>query len=153
MAEDEKAQLDPLRTYELRLLRCSIPSDYLDETPPPPSKLSNTSTASQLHSLIENLLQLIESGQYRHALSSEAGRTLFNLNSSHLPSLFDSADQFYNESVVKCVESFIYGDNCEENDNERCYRAFLVMAIAVAALLSFTQCNITGTLNKSALFK
>lgn len=44
---------------------------------------------------------------------------------------------------MECVESFLRGDDSDEDD-QKSYRAFIVMAIAVAAFLAFTQCNITG---------
>ncbi|KAA8522634.1 hypothetical protein F0562_013005 [Nyssa sinensis] len=134
----EEAQLDPLRCYELRLLRCSLPSSL----PHPASEPSNYKTGAHLHTLIEDVLNLIETGEYIRVLSSDAARTVLNITHFDSGSSMDGADRFYSELVLKCVESFLLDDL--EDDRERCYRAFLVMAIAVAAFLAFTQCNMIG---------
>lgn len=45
------------------------------------------------------------------------------------------------------VELFLRGD-----DEERLFRGFVVMAVAVAAFLAFTQCNFTGLVSRYPLF-
>ncbi|KAM7479896.1 hypothetical protein LguiA_028109 [Lonicera macranthoides] len=143
-----------LRTFELRLLRCSLsPSGKNPSLPSPqPSDYSLTTTCP-CQTLIQDLLQSVESGNYLQALSSIAIRTVFKLNSSNACFLDSTefADRFYSDSVIKCVESFLIGDNDSEDYAQRSSRAILVMAIAVAALLAFSQCNITGPLERLPL--
>uniref|UniRef100_A0A5B6YRK2 Uncharacterized protein n=1 Tax=Davidia involucrata TaxID=16924 RepID=A0A5B6YRK2_DAVIN len=141
----EEAQLDLLRCYELRLLRCSLPSP----PPPPASEPSNYKTGGRQHTLIEDVIHLLETGQYIRVLSSAAARTVFDFTHFDSGSSMDCADRFYSELVLQGVESFLLDDL--EEDTERCYRAFLVMAIAVAAFLAFTQCNMTGPFEKLPL--
>ncbi|KAK4422094.1 Tetratricopeptide repeat-containing protein trd-1 [Sesamum alatum] len=137
-----------LRSLELRLLRCSLPSDY----PSKPSSLDQSSAPvapvfSHLHHLINDVLVLIESGQFLQALiSSAASRALFS-NLKFEPS--DSAHRFYSETLPQCVSSFL--DIGSADSVELGYKALLVMAVGVAALLAFTQCNITGPLDNLPL--
>ncbi|XP_057779413.1 uncharacterized protein LOC130997991 [Salvia miltiorrhiza] len=127
-----------LRSLELRLLRCSIPSN----TPaPPPSRTQSSPQFPHLHSLLNDVVILIESGEYLQAVaSSSASQALFS--SLQLDSL-DSAQRFYSELLPECVSSF-FNVSGSEDSVEKGYKALLVMAIAVASLLAFTQCNFTG---------
>ncbi|KAL3829244.1 hypothetical protein ACJIZ3_018046 [Penstemon smallii] len=130
-----------LRSLELRLLRCSIPSD--DPSLPPPSPTQSSPPVSHLYSLLNDVVTLIESGHYLQALSSS--KALFpdlQFQSS------DSAELFYSETLPNCVSSFLNVNSCDQNSVELGYRALLLMAVGVAALLAFTQCNITGPLDK-----
>ncbi|KAL3829214.1 hypothetical protein ACJIZ3_018016 [Penstemon smallii] len=126
-----------LRSLELRILRCSIPSDNPSSPPPSPTQ------PSPLYSLLNDVVTLIESGHYLQALSSS--KVLF-------PDLqfetSDSAELFYSETLPNCVSSFLNVNSCDQNYVELGYRALLLMAVGVAALLAFTQCNITGPLDK-----
>ncbi|XP_052190220.1 uncharacterized protein LOC127799954, partial [Diospyros lotus] len=137
MASERLAQLhaaaDPdagvLRSYELRLLRCTIPtpsttSGYSDTAPEP------------LHTFIEEIVTSIEKGDYVRALSSDATRSIFDLPDFSLSPSMDGADRFYSELMLECVGSFLLDD--------KSYKAFLLMAVAVAAFLAFFQCNISG---------
>ncbi|KAK2978674.1 hypothetical protein RJ640_029940 [Escallonia rubra] len=135
------AQLDQhlLRNLELRLLRCSISPDCT-----PPSSDSHPPTDLRTVTLIQGALEAIESGHYARVLSSDASRLIFKLDSSEalLRNSTHCADRFYSKLVVECVNSFLVCDDIQETS----YRAFLVMTVAVAALLAFTQCNMTGPL-------
>ncbi|KAL6985168.1 hypothetical protein U1Q18_018546 [Sarracenia purpurea var. burkii] len=143
MAAIEEAQLDVLRQYELRLLRCSIPASL-----PASYEPSDDFDAVQrrplpsLNALIKDVIASIETGNYVEALSSDAARTIFKFQDSSLSPSVYSPEWFYSELVPHCVENFLF-DNSED-ERDRCYKEFLLMAIAVAAFLAFIQCNITG---------
>ncbi|KAL1561352.1 tetratricopeptide repeat protein 27 [Salvia divinorum] len=127
-----------LRSLELRLLRCSIPSDAVA---PSQSPIQSSPQFPHLHSLLNEVVLLIESGEYLQALaSSSASQALFS--NLHLDTL-DSAHRFYSELLPECVSSFLNVSGGEDSV-EMGYKALLVMAIAVASLLSFNQCNFTG---------
>ncbi|KAH6834852.1 Protein prenylyltransferase superfamily protein [Perilla frutescens var. hirtella] len=138
-----------LRSLELRLLRCSIPSDSLAR-PPVPTQ-SSPPVAPQfphLLSLLNDVVALIESGDYVQALtSSSASQALFSC--LQLDS-FESAHRFYSETLPDCVSSFLNVSGSEDSVELGC-KALLVMAVAVASLLAFTQCNITGPLDNLSL--
>ncbi|QHN98153.1 hypothetical protein HN51_045906 [Arachis hypogaea] len=133
-------QLLHFRAYELRLIRCTL-------TPPPPSDSPIQSPPSDhhLHTLINHLLSSIESGSYHQALTSDASRLVFGLaNDSPLPdpvNSVDSAERFYSELLHR-AEFFVADDSV--GDSDKAYMAILVLCIAVAAFLGFTQCNFTG---------
>lgn len=80
------------------------------------------------------------------ALSSSASQILF---SSLQFSSFESAQRFYSESLPQCANSFL--DVNEESWEETAGKALLVVAVGVAALLAFTQCNVTGPQDKLPL--
>ncbi|KAK3030875.1 hypothetical protein RJ639_037225, partial [Escallonia herrerae] len=133
-----------LRSLELRLLRCSISPDCT-----PPSSDSHSPTDLRTVTLIQGALEAIESGHYARVLSSDASRLIFKLDSSEalLRNSTHCADRFYSELVVECVNSFLVCDDIQETS----FRAFFLMTVAVAALLAFTQCNMTGSVTRSLL--
>ncbi|MCD7466263.1 hypothetical protein HAX54_002811 [Datura stramonium] len=147
MAEQQYSELSSLRALELRLLRCSIPSSSSPQSTP-------TTNFSHLHSLIEQVLEFIELGQYTQALSSDGAKAIFSSQPPLHHKLNDSsesADFFYSEFVPQCVTLFLNTDGVEDsapNSIVKLYKAVLVLAVAVAALLGFTQCNITGPMVK-----
>ncbi|CAI9108484.1 OLC1v1008082C1 [Oldenlandia corymbosa var. corymbosa] len=150
--EEQAPPLPPplrlLRSLELRLLRCTIPSDSPPSTSSPPH---HPTTISHLQPLIETLLQFIESGNYIQALSSDAAKSVFKFDGSEVQfaDSAESAELFYSQLVPQCVDVFIVSETCDENSQlEQCFRGFLVMAIGVAAFLAFTQSNITGPVEK-----
>ncbi|CAN6555577.1 unnamed protein product [Malus baccata var. baccata] len=145
-------ELAILRLYELRLLRCTLPS--------PPSDFSHRSQrcdetlpAHPLHPLINDLLTSIESGQYLQALTSpDLERVVFKFaESDSIQSLGDSAESadLVYSGLLDRVESFVSRE-CEEEENDggkdKAYRVIVVLCIAVAAFFAFTQCNVTGPL-------
>lgn len=131
-----------LRSLELRLLRCSIPSDAVA---PPQSPIQSSPQFRHRHSLLNDVVLLIESGEYLQALaSSSASEALFS--NLHLDSI-DSAHRFYSELLPECVSSFLNVSGSEDSV-ELGYRALIVMAIAVASLLAFNQCNFTGSVTR-----
>ncbi|KAL3332013.1 hypothetical protein AABB24_032566 [Solanum stoloniferum] len=149
MAEQQNSQLSSLRVLELRLLRCSIPSSSTSSS----HQSTPTTSFSHLHTLIEQVLQFIESGQYTQALSSDGAKAIFTSQQLNhkLNDSSESAESFYSEFVPQCVTLFLNANEVEDyapNSVAKLYKAVLVMAVAVAALLGFTQCNITGPMVK-----
>ncbi|KAK6143174.1 hypothetical protein DH2020_023522 [Rehmannia glutinosa] len=139
-----------LRSLELRLLRCSLPSDYPSRPPSPSQSLPPVSPLfPDLYSLLNDVVALIESGYYRQALTSAASQALF---SSLQFDSSESADHFYSETLPNCISSFL-NINDNEDSSELGYKALLVMAIGVAALLAFTQCNITGSVSHIFVYR
>ncbi|KAJ9159621.1 hypothetical protein P3X46_025118 [Hevea brasiliensis] len=142
-----RRECEILRGYELRLLRCTVA--------PPPSSLSPSSDSSHhnnddninnLHSLLNELLSSIETGNYLQALFSDAAKLL-----TQLPDLpkFSSAEHVYSE-LTECVGLFIMSEGVD--DEERACRVILVLCVAVAAIFFFTQCNITGPIDEIPRF-
>ncbi|KAK6923332.1 hypothetical protein RJ641_011636 [Dillenia turbinata] len=122
---------DVLRLYELRLLRCTIPSPYASPPPPP------TSPPHPLHSLVSEILELIENGRYLEALSIDAVRREFH-------SFFD--DDNYNFELVNLrLDSFL---NCFQSDDDDKLKLLVVTCVAVAAALAFIQSNLIGPVDK-----
>ncbi|PON38477.1 N-terminal acetyltransferase A, auxiliary subunit [Trema orientale] len=143
-------EIEILRGYELRLLRCTLPPP----PPPPPSDSAPrsppsddviTTASHRLRSLITDLLVSIETGRYLHALRSpDAARLVFKLTDSDsaesLDNTIECAERVYSEFLNR-VESFLSEG---EDDKEKSLRVVIVTSIAVAAFLGFTQCNMTG---------
>uniref|UniRef100_A0A7N0TWB7 Tetratricopeptide repeat protein 27 homolog n=1 Tax=Kalanchoe fedtschenkoi TaxID=63787 RepID=A0A7N0TWB7_KALFE len=136
-----------LRFFELRLLRCTLPLVQLSDSAVingvPDQK--NAAASGQLHTLdvlISNMVSLIESGKYVEALaSSDVSLSVFELDAnSFYGNDVESADHFY-AGLVEHVDLFF---KSKSSIDDALYRAFLVMTIAVAALLAFVQCNVTG---------
>ncbi|KAL2459841.1 Protein prenylyltransferase superfamily protein [Forsythia ovata] len=147
MAE-QRQEIEALRHLELRLLRCSLPSDHPLQPPP---LLSHSSTCSHIYSLLNDVVTLIESGNYLQALSSLASQSLF-ANLKFVSSESESASRFYSDSLPECVDLFLNDSGSENSEPEsvelKGYKALLVMTIGVSALLAFIQCNITGPVEK-----
>ncbi|KAJ4872529.1 Protein prenylyltransferase superfamily protein [Raphanus sativus] len=124
-----------LRGYELRLLRCTVSSPPSDS---PPESQPETHPHD---SLINSLLSSIESGDYLGALDSDATRLILGDAELDLVDSVDSAERVYSELLVK-VETFVVNDSSDEIDKAR--RAVMVMCLAIAAALWFARCNLTG---------
>ncbi|KDP35721.1 hypothetical protein JCGZ_10493 [Jatropha curcas] len=138
-------QHETLRGYELRLLRCTLGAP--SSQPPSLSDaccLNDDNNIKNLYLLINRLLNLIETGNYLEALSSDAAKLVI-----HLPELPESssADQVYSK-LVEGVQWFIMSGGVEVDDGERACRMILVLCVAVAAFFFFTQCNITGPIDE-----
>ncbi|KAK9191297.1 hypothetical protein WN943_019909 [Citrus x changshan-huyou] len=136
-------QLEILRGYELRLLRCTLappPSDLRIQSQP----LNEESQCSllPLHEHINSLIDSIESGHYLQALSSDAAKLVLDtLDFVDLNDSADRADRVYS-ALLQRVEAFIVNDS--ENDVDKACRVILLMCLSIAALFWFTQCNVTG---------
>lgn len=129
------------RRYELRLLRCTLaaPSSDAPIKSQPPSNLNPSS--SHFHSFINDILNSVESGNYLHALSSDAARLVLGSQEFDVVDSSECADSVYSELLGR-VEAFIVDGS--ENDADKACRVILVMCLAIAALFWFTQCNLTG---------
>ncbi|OIW21816.1 hypothetical protein TanjilG_11551 [Lupinus angustifolius] len=134
--------INSIRSYELRLIRSTLfppPSDPLPQSQP---------SDHHLHNLINGILASIESGSYLEALTSEPSSLVFQLgHDSPLPQLdnsVDSADRVYSE-LLNRAELFVRYDSLD-NEADKASRVVLVVCIAIAAFLGFTQCNFTGPL-------
>ncbi|KAK4573444.1 hypothetical protein RGQ29_031415 [Quercus rubra] len=143
--ETERAVL--LRWYELRLIRCTLTSSPPSNSPPPPPQ-PQPSDHHRIHSsLLNDLLSSIEAGDYLRALSSDAAALVLRQLADDESSSSSSADRVYSE-LLRRVESFLVSEPADDED--KAYRALLVVSIAVAAFLAFTQCNMTGPLKEMA---
>lgn len=152
-----------LRGVELRLLRCTL-SPFVDSAAaPPPTPGSPQPPASRggssLCPVIVSVVAAIERGNYAEALASDAVRRLFPFSDSwEFADTVDCAERFYGE-VERRASEFLRGgrqqdfwlhcldtgkdaDGGEEYDVA--YKTVLVLCVAVAALLTFVQRNITG---------
>ena len=106
-----------------------------------PSSSTTAVRSTQTHtSLLNDLLSSIEAGDYLRALSFDAARLVLQQLADDESS---SADRVYSELLHRVV-SFLVSES--EDDEDKAYRALLVIviSIAVAAFLAFTQCNMTG---------
>jgi hypothetical protein len=121
-----------LREAELRLLRCTLPAGA--SHPPPPSP----PPAHPLGPVAASALAAVEHGDYAAALASAAPHILCTSASIH-----DSPAQFYGD-VAAATEVFLRGDVGGAADEGFECRCALVLSAAVAALLAFTQQNVTG---------
>ncbi|KAH9707041.1 TPR REGION domain-containing protein [Citrus sinensis] len=139
-------QLEILRGYELRLLRCTLApplSDLRIQSQP----LNEESQCSllPLHEHINSLIDSNESGHYIQALYSDAAKlVLHTLDFVDINDSAECADRVYSE-LLQLVEAFIVNDS--ENDVDKAWRVILLMCLSVAALIWFTQCNVTGTIS------
>ncbi|XP_039114038.1 tetratricopeptide repeat protein 27 homolog isoform X1 [Dioscorea cayenensis subsp. rotundata] len=138
-----------LKAVELRLLRCSL---FHPLSSPPPIA----------HPLIESLVDSIEQGRYADVLSSsEATQLLFGFADSwEFDESTEGASQFYDE-VERNIDRFLRRDSetwlqvLDEgggDDSDVEFRYALVMCLGVAALLAFTQQNVTGPVGNYSPF-
>lgn len=143
MSETER-EVELLRGFELRLIRCTLappPSDSPPHYQPPDDNLPS----HHLRSLINDLVVFIETGRYVQALAfSDPIQLVFRLSDSASLQPFDDsaecADRVYSELLGR-VEMFL----CHgEDEKDKAYRVILVLCIAVAVFLGFNQCNMTG---------
>lgn len=110
--------------------------------------------------MVEGLLDSIERGNYAEALSSDATRLVFRFADSwEFEDSVDCAARFYDE-VERSVELFLRDGNSEawlqvlnaDSDAEMECKHALLMCIGVAALLAFTQQNVTGPIGSFSSF-
>ncbi|KAE9608627.1 putative 43kDa postsynaptic protein [Lupinus albus] len=134
--------INSIRSYELRLIRSTLsspPSDPLPQSQP---------SDHYLHNIINGILASIESGSYLQAITSEPSSIVFQLGHDsplrQLNNSVDSADRVYSE-LLNRAEFFVRYDS-SDSEADKASRVVLVVCIAVAAFLGFTQCNFTGPL-------
>ncbi|XP_047085132.1 tetratricopeptide repeat protein 27 homolog [Lolium rigidum] len=129
-----------LREAELRLLRCTLPAAA--SQPPPPSP----PPAHPLGPVAASALAAVEHGDYAAALASAVPHILCTSASIH-----DSPAQFYGD-LAAATEVFLRGDVGGAADEGFECRCALVLSAAVAALVAFTQQNVTGPSRKYSSF-
>ncbi|EMS67444.1 hypothetical protein TRIUR3_32003 [Triticum urartu] len=133
-----------LREVELRLLRCTFPTAASRPPPhsPPP--------VHPLGPVAASALAAVELGDYAAALASAVPHILRASASTEADD--DSPAQFYGH-LAAAAEVFVLGDDgggaADEGFECRCA---LVLSAAVAALLAFTQQNVTGPPRKYSPF-
>jgi hypothetical protein len=124
-----------LREAELRLLRCTLPDAASRPPVPSPPPLH------PLGPVAASALAAVELGDYAAALASAVRHILRASASTEAD--HDSPAQFYGH-LAAAVEVFLLGDVGGAVDEGFQCRCALVLAAAVAALLAFTQHNVTG---------
>ncbi|KAL5198357.1 hypothetical protein ABZP36_001869 [Zizania latifolia] len=127
-----------LREVELRLLRCTLPSPA--SAPPAPSP----PPGHPLGPVAASAVAAVEAGEYVAALASAAPHFL------PITAAPESAAQFYDE-LAAAAEAFLRGDGEAAGEGFEC-RCAIVLSAAVAALLAFTQQNVTGPSGKYSPF-
>ncbi|CAH9138759.1 unnamed protein product [Cuscuta epithymum] len=145
-----------IRSAELRLLRCTLAFDQSSSSPEPPTGSLSHPSFAHFRVLLDQVIELIESGQYTQALSSPAANSVFSCTRFQPQFTYstESAQQFYSEFVPGCVTSFLNNDEDGDSDSldlHSTFKALIVMSIAVASLLAFVQCNTTGPTEKFPL--
>jgi hypothetical protein len=127
-----------LREAELRLLRCTLPSPTSQpapSSPPPPHPLGPVAASA---------LAAVEAGDYAAALASAVPHLLQGSTFASADFANGSPSQIYAE-LASFAEAFLQGDGGGAGTSEgfQC-RCAVVLSAAVAALLAFTQQNVTG---------
>lgn len=139
MSETPEGELEFLRGYELRLLRCTL-------SPPlscvPQQHCVPSCQTHHIDALIDHLVSAIEAGNYQVALTSEGVYQAFRLSTTNWANSMESANGIFSE-LQERVEQFVVHDSVDEVDKVR--RAVFVLSIAVAAIFGFIQCNMTGS--------
>lgn len=144
-----------LKSVELRLIRCTLYRElpfFPPASPTPPS--SSLSSRQSFRPLVEAVVDSIERGRYMDALSSDASRLVFGFSESwEFQDSAACAARFY-EEVELSVEAFLRDvgsaawlqvlDADSDPDVDVEGRCALLMCLGVAALLAFTQQNVTG---------
>ncbi|KAJ8754915.1 hypothetical protein K2173_015427 [Erythroxylum novogranatense] len=133
--------LELVRSYELRLIRCTFTSPPPQPQPqPPPLSQPEVLNNKNLHSHINEILNLIESGNYVQALSFSK---LLLPYSAATHNFF--AHTFYLD-LVENMEAFLLEGSDENSDMAS--RVVFVICFAVAAFFCFIKINITGPLDE-----
>uniref|UniRef100_A0A0E0LK49 Uncharacterized protein n=1 Tax=Oryza punctata TaxID=4537 RepID=A0A0E0LK49_ORYPU len=129
-----------LREVELRLLRCTLP---FSATPPPLS----FPPRHPLGPVAASAVAAVEAGEYAAALASAVPH-LLPPTAAAAPG---SAARFYGD-LTAAAEAFLRGDGgAAAGEGFEC-RCAIVLAAAVAAILAFTQQNVTGPPGKYSPF-
>ncbi|KAJ3702386.1 hypothetical protein LUZ61_006091 [Rhynchospora tenuis] len=137
MANSNSDQLD-LRAVELRLLRTTLPD------------ATTAFQSSCLPPLLESLLSSIEKGDYAGALHSGAAASDESFGFASKWQFEDStecAESFYRELEGR-IRDFVEGLDGEERE----LQCAILLCIGVAAVLAFTQQNLSGPIGKLSSF-
>ncbi|URD90280.1 TPR [Musa troglodytarum] len=152
-----------LKSVELRLIRCTLSRELPFFPPasptPPPSSLSSPQS---FRPHVEAVVDSIERGRYMDALSSDASRLVFGFSESwEFQDSAACAARFY-EKVERSVQAFLLDagsaawlqvlDADSDPDVDVEGRCALLMCLGVAALLAFTQQNVTGPIGNFSPF-
>ncbi|XP_047083724.1 tetratricopeptide repeat protein 27 homolog [Lolium rigidum] len=132
-----------LREAELRLLRCTLPAAASQRPPPLPPPVH------PLGPVAASALAAVERGDYAAALATAAPHILHAHGSTEAADV--SPAQFYAD-LAAAIEAFLQGDVRGAADEGFECRCALVLSAAVAALLAFTQQNVTGPPGKYSPF-
>ncbi|MCO5602762.1 hypothetical protein L7F22_056900 [Adiantum nelumboides] len=139
----ERNSMSTAKAFEIRLLRCSLSG--AEAFPPPKSFGSDCVAHNQKIALlraVECVVLDVERGAFFDALSSEPLKNLlWQPHNRTLASSGSSPEDIYN-SVRTYIHSLLESTNGDED--LQYFRALLVMAAGVAALLTFWQANVTG---------
>ncbi|KAM0831147.1 hypothetical protein ACQ4PT_065744 [Festuca glaucescens] len=134
-----------LREAELRLLRCTLPSPTSQPAPPSPPP------AHPLGPVAASALAAVEAGDYAAALASAVPHLLHGSTLASADFATASPAQIYAD-LAAAAESFLQWDGgATAGEGSQC-RCAVVLSAAVAALLAFTQQNVTGPLGKFSPF-
>ncbi|KAG9455334.1 hypothetical protein H6P81_008238 [Aristolochia fimbriata] len=145
-------ELELLKSFELRLLRCTL-SPPETSLPFPPSK--SLLEQKPIYQSIHHIVSLIEEGNYVGALSSDSVRQVLPfVDAWEFQDSDDAAARFYSE-VDRSVTLFLQDESeawlsvlGDEDGLEKSRRTLLVMCLGIAALLAFVQFNVTGPVEK-----
>eukprot|EP01018_Ginkgo_biloba_P012191 Gb_21130 [translate_table: standard] len=147
--------MSKLKVYELRLLRCSL------ATYPALPSSQDCVELGEWDAAINTVIAYIEKGEYAQALLSEPARQVFDCTGDReFENTKQGAEKFY-RALEDRIAAFLRGDVQgirpgesdttswldfveSGDDTESQLRAMLAMALGVAALSAFVQCNMTG---------
>jgi hypothetical protein len=155
--EEKKRKVDRmLKLFELRLLRCSL-ANY--RTLPWEAEDYCVEAAGDYWlKSIKTLVDHIEKGEYIEALRSEPARLIFDgTDVSECENTKQGAEKFYRrleDRIADFLSGGAHGTRSGDSswldfvdttsDPEARFRAMLAMALGIAALSVFVQCNLTG---------
>jgi hypothetical protein len=154
-------------SYELRLLRCSLTAAVQDSPPlpldPKPDELDESRFAEEnsgdcrdftgeeeFNDSIGYLVEQIEAGEYRRALSSKAALSFFRALSRKDKISNETTSEFYG-ALTSRINAFVAGEvdgGTLEPEDDSGAREILAMAVGVATLFSFVQANLTGSVGR-----
>lgn len=155
--EEAKRKVDRmLKLFELRLLRCSL-ANYRT-LPCGAEDYCGEAAGDYWLKSIKTLVDHIEKGEYIEALHSEPARLVFDGTVvSECENTKQGAEQFYHrleDRITDFLSGGGHGTPSGDNswldfvdiasDPEARCRAMLAMALGIAALSVFVQCNLTG---------
>ncbi|VAI06269.1 tetratricopeptide repeat protein 27 homolog isoform X1 [Triticum aestivum] len=132
-----------LRATELRLLRCTLPSPISQPAPPSPPP------AHPLGPVAASALAAVDAGDYTAAIASAVPHIFHSYAFAEVA--HGTLAQVYAD-LTAAAEAFLRGDGGGAAGEGFQCRCALVFSAAVAALLAFTQQNVTGPSGKCSPF-
>lgn len=155
--EEEKRKVGRmLKLFELRLLQCSLANNHT--VPWATEDYCVEATEDYWLKSIKTLVDHIEKGEYIEALRSEPARLVFDsIDASQCENTKQGAEKFYRRLEDRIADFLSGGAHRTRSgdtnwldfvdtasDREARFRATLAMALGIAALSVFVQCNLTG---------